>query len=239
MPVSGECRPAIPRACGSSSSMPAASIRRRPGTPLALPRRSSSSRRSSSEASVATITLPQRSCAMPRCVAVLVQLARALHAQARLQRAGHVVDAGVDHARSCGRSGACRARPRARARTPTPAGCGAISSRATARPTIPPPTIARSQRSGRRLVAGAGALEHRARRLPCDARRGRRARWPRPRRPGRRRTGVRRRRRRACARSRCRRAVICAGVGWRPSTPLAMISAAVAATCGVAIEVPS
>src|SRR5271166_833455 len=36
-----------------------------------------------------------------------------------------------------------------------------------------------------------------------------------------------------------RRAVICAGVGCLPSTPLAIISAAVAATCGVAIEVPS
>jgi hypothetical protein len=47
--------------------MPAASILRRPGTPLALPRRSSSSSRRSSEESVATITLPQRSWAMARC----------------------------------------------------------------------------------------------------------------------------------------------------------------------------
>ena len=38
-----------------------ASIRRRPGTPLALPRRSSSSSRSSSAGSVATITFPQAS----------------------------------------------------------------------------------------------------------------------------------------------------------------------------------
>jgi hypothetical protein len=41
---------------------------------------------------------------------------------------------------------------------------------------------------------------------------------------------------RAVARS---RATICAGDGWRPNTPEAMIKAAVAATWGEAIEVPS
>ena len=83
---------------------------------------------------MATISLPQRSCAMPALVAVLVHLARALHAQARLQRARRVVDAGVDHARvvaglmgaelalalehadrgARARARAARARPRAR-----------------------------------------------------------------------------------------------------------------------------
>jgi hypothetical protein len=65
IPVCGECSAAIPRACGSISSIPLASILRTSLTPFALARRSSSSRRASSEESVATISLPQRSVAMP------------------------------------------------------------------------------------------------------------------------------------------------------------------------------
>ena len=99
MPVAGECRPAIPRAWGSTSldarrrRCGAGRARRWPCRGVRAP-----PRRSSSEASVATITLPQRSLAIAALFAVLVHLARALDAQARLQRAGHVVDAGVDHA---------------------------------------------------------------------------------------------------------------------------------------------
>ena len=44
-PVAGECRAATPRACGSISAISSAPTRRRPGTSLARPRRSSSSSR--------------------------------------------------------------------------------------------------------------------------------------------------------------------------------------------------
>ena len=66
IPVAGECRAATPAACGSTSRMPSASRRRRPGTPFALPRRSSSSSPASSASVEATISLPQRSKGMPR-----------------------------------------------------------------------------------------------------------------------------------------------------------------------------
>ena len=104
--------------------------------------------------SVATITLPQRSLRDSPLGAVLVQLARALHAQPRLQRAGLVVDAGVDHARVVAGLMAAHSSARARARRPTRRGLRASSSRATASPTIPPPTTARSQRSGAVCAVG-------------------------------------------------------------------------------------
>ena len=47
-------------------SMPAASRRSSPGTPFARPRRASSTRRGSSACESATISFPQRSCAIPR-----------------------------------------------------------------------------------------------------------------------------------------------------------------------------
>jgi hypothetical protein len=65
-PVAGECRAEIPAAWGSISRSTSASIRRSPGTPLAAARRSSSSRPGSSDSSVATITLPDRSARIPR-----------------------------------------------------------------------------------------------------------------------------------------------------------------------------
>ena len=207
----------------------AASRRRSPRTPLARPAALEllESRRAR-EASVAMISLPQRSCGDSALLAVLVQLARALDAQLRLQRAGRVVETGVDRRPSCGRSGARRLAARARARTPMRPALRAISSRATASPTMPPPTTARSQRSARGAPGPATAPIY-----PHDgagaARRGRggrvyqsgavqafvaaaaqfASRW---------RAGARR---------------SASGVGWRPITPLAMISAAVADTCGV------
>ena len=197
MPVSGECSPATPRAWGSIASMPAASIRRRPGTPFAFPRRSSSSSRPSSEVSVATITFPQRSLGDAPLRAVLIQLARALHAQARLERAGHVVDAGVDHARVV--AGLMRA------------DLGLALEHADRRLRVAPDQLARDRQahdpaSHHREVAAlwrlgglCGCARHRAQ-ATGPLRRDRREPWPRPRPPGRPRTAPRRRRLRACAR---------------------------------------
>ena len=61
-----------------------------------MPRRSSSSSPASSDSSSATITFPQRSNGIAVLLAELVQLARALDAQPRLERARRVVDARVD-----------------------------------------------------------------------------------------------------------------------------------------------
>ena len=97
-PVSGEWSAAIPRACGSISRSPSASTRRRPGTSFARPRRSSSS----SRRQLRLVARDDQLAALLERDAVLlavgVQVARALHAQPRLERAGRVVDAGVDHA---------------------------------------------------------------------------------------------------------------------------------------------
>jgi hypothetical protein len=79
--------------------IPAASIRRRPGTPLALPRRSSSSRRVELGGVGRDDHLAAALVGDAALLAVVVHLACALHAQARLERAGRVVDARVDHAR--------------------------------------------------------------------------------------------------------------------------------------------
>ena len=94
--------PRCPRRVARARAMPAASIRRRPRTPLAVPRRSSSSRRPSSEGRVARSPCRSARCAIPRCVAVVVQLPGALHAQPGLQRAGLVVDARRGSPPSCG-----------------------------------------------------------------------------------------------------------------------------------------
>ena len=56
----------MPRAWGSISRSSSGPIRRSPGTAFAGPRRSSSSRRGSSDRSVATITLPSRRASIPR-----------------------------------------------------------------------------------------------------------------------------------------------------------------------------
>ncbi len=55
----------MPVAWGSKSRISAPVSRRTPARPLAAPRRSSSSSRGSSSAEVATISLPQRSWAIP------------------------------------------------------------------------------------------------------------------------------------------------------------------------------
>ncbi len=65
-PVAGECSAAMPRACGSISCSSSGPTRRSSGTSLAIPRRSSSSKRSISDCSVATISFPERRCSIPR-----------------------------------------------------------------------------------------------------------------------------------------------------------------------------
>ena len=60
IPVLGECSAAWPTQWGSTSAIWSAASRRSPGTPLVVARRSSSSRAATSEASLATISLPQR-----------------------------------------------------------------------------------------------------------------------------------------------------------------------------------
>ena len=234
MPVPGECSPAIPRACGSDSSMPAASMRRRPPTPFAVPLRSSSSRRGRRRGRSRRSASRSGRWAMERGVAVLVHLARALHTQSRLQRAGPGSRRRRGSRRSCGRSDARRLGSRSSTHTDG-AGCAGSAH-------APPP--AHDPAPHHREVATLGRLL---------------ARWPRCSTPsagylasapgppgavaaaastGRRRTGVvaaiaelTRRGLQPCGDLRGRRV--------RPSMPLAMISAAVAATWGVAIEVPS
>ena len=83
----------------------------------------------------------------PPLLAVLVQLARALHTQTRLQRARRVVDPGVNHPGVV--AGLVRAELGfALEHGHRQARMARVSSRASARPTIPPPTIARSHREG-------------------------------------------------------------------------------------------
>ena len=65
-------------------------------TPLARALISIISSVANCSAEVATVSLPQRRCAMPRSLAVTVQQVAAGNAQARLERAGFVVDAGMD-----------------------------------------------------------------------------------------------------------------------------------------------
>jgi hypothetical protein len=57
-PVSGECRAATPRAWGSTAAISSVPRRRRFGTRLARPRRSSSSSRDSSLSSTASTSFP-------------------------------------------------------------------------------------------------------------------------------------------------------------------------------------
>jgi hypothetical protein len=56
----------MPAACGSSSSSRSRPISSSPGTPFAVPRRWSSSRRGNSSGEVATTTFPHRLHGMPR-----------------------------------------------------------------------------------------------------------------------------------------------------------------------------
>ena len=67
MPVSGECSAAMAAYARLELADASASRRRTPATPLRPRRRSSSSRRPSSEAAVATISLPVRCAGIPRC----------------------------------------------------------------------------------------------------------------------------------------------------------------------------
>ena len=147
IPVAGECRPAIPRAWGSSSlDLAGVDPRRSPRTPLARPRRSSSAgaraRRLGREDELAAALAGD-----PVAFAVLVHLPRPFHAQPCLQRARRVVDTGVDDAGVVSR---LVARDLGLALEHADRGRGrrASSSRATARPTMPPPTTAMSQLSG-------------------------------------------------------------------------------------------
>ena len=108
-----------PRACGSTCSISAPSSRRRPATPLASPRRCSSPSGASCERVGREDQLAAALVRDRALVAVRVQLARSLHAQPRLQRAGPVVDARVDHARAVAGLVRGQLAARARARTPT------------------------------------------------------------------------------------------------------------------------
>ena len=115
-PVAGECRASIPAACGSSSRSRSGPIRSSPGTPLAVPRRSSSSSRGSSSGLRRDDHLAVPPSLDPALVAVVVQRRRALDAEPRLQRAGRVVDAGVDDAARVAALVGGGRRPRAPAR---------------------------------------------------------------------------------------------------------------------------
>ena len=229
----------MPRAWGSSSSIPAASIRRSPGTPLALPAAlelvepvelGGVGGDDHLAAALAGDAALRRSTRTARARPPRTGAPSASRARSRRRRGSR---------RSCGRSGACRSRARARARTPTRAGC-ARSARAR-----PPGRRSRRRRSPGRSCSGALRIAVGRRSTPRQAISCRRAPGP----PGRgRRGGVDEAgaveafvaaAAELASRWPCSRAVICAGVGCAPSTPLAMISAAVAATWGVAIEVPS
>ncbi len=176
IPVCGECRAATPAACGSISPIPSASTRRRPATPFALPRRSSSSRPAHLGVGGGDDQLAAALEGDAAGFAVLVHGGGASHAELGLQRARRVVDAGVDDSRVvAGLVGPDRrlALEHANRRA---AGRRALSSRATARPRIPPPTTAMSHLSAtnariryfdartrdrdRLLDGGAGAAPH-------------------------------------------------------------------------------
>ncbi len=234
MPVPGECSAAIARACGST----ARSRRRRAGAGrlrrwrdrgAQLGRGTPAARRS-----VARISLPQRSCAIARASQYSYSSARSVDAQSRLQRARPVVDARVDHARAVAglvRRQLLLALEHAQRRARMPACQLARDGRARR---------CRRRRPPSHSLGGAGrSRQPAAVRLRPATAPVRRAPWPPPRRPGRRRTALRRRRHRACAPSRAGARRSAPATGCRPSTPLAIISAAVAATCGAAIEVPS
>ena len=96
--VCGECSASTPRTCGSISAIPLAATRRRPRTPLAMPRRSSSSSFGRSVLGDRDDQLAGAAGREPARLAVVEELARALGAEARLERAGGVVDARVQDA---------------------------------------------------------------------------------------------------------------------------------------------
>ena len=135
-PVAGEWSAAIPAAWGSISRSSLGSIRRRPGTPLARPRRSSSSRRGSSDGSVATITLPSAPGVDPALLAVLVQ------APGALRRTGAP-------SASPGRSRCRRGSRRSSGRSDGSASCGLPLEHDDARVGMAPPQLARGRRSRR------------------------------------------------------------------------------------------
>jgi hypothetical protein len=64
--VAGEWSASTPLTCGSNSAISSARSRFSPGTPLARPRRSSSSSRGTSPLSSATISLPSWRAGIPR-----------------------------------------------------------------------------------------------------------------------------------------------------------------------------
>ena len=96
MPVDGDQSAPVQASAGSSARARAVSQSSRSVTPFSAAffwMRSSSASWSSL---VATISLPQLLCAMPRLSAVVVEPPLALDAEPRLQAAGRVVDAGMD-----------------------------------------------------------------------------------------------------------------------------------------------
>ena len=156
-PVAGECRAAIPVACGSISRSSSGPIRRSPGprspVPAAPARRAPPARPRRSRRS------PCRSSPSdPVLVAVGVELARARDAQPGLQRAGPVVDPRRGSRRWSCRSGGPRSS--ARARAPPPAGRrgAAPAPSPSARPTIPAPTTTTSH--SRRRLGRSGSRRH-------------------------------------------------------------------------------
>ena len=97
-PVAGECRAATPTAPGSISASSSAPIRCSPGTPLAVPRRRSSSSAGSSDVRRRDHHLARAGVLNAGGVAVGIELPCPLDAEARLEAAGRVGDAGVDDA---------------------------------------------------------------------------------------------------------------------------------------------
>ena len=88
----------MPAACGSSSRIRSGPTTSSPGTPFASARSRRPSNRSSSDASSATTSLPQRSNGMSCSVRERLDGGLALAAEAGLERARRVVQAGVEDA---------------------------------------------------------------------------------------------------------------------------------------------
>ena len=99
IPVFGECSADRPRAAGSIAGISSGPSRCSPCTPLARARRSSSSSRGRSSRPHGDDELAAAlGASIPWSAQYSYSRGRALHAQPRLQRAGRVVDAGVDDA---------------------------------------------------------------------------------------------------------------------------------------------
>ena len=97
-PEVGEWIAATPSAWGSISLRPARSSIRSPGTPFVSPRRSSPSSRPRSASFPATITLPESEYGTPCSSQKRSSSSTPAAAVARPERAGRIVDAGMDDA---------------------------------------------------------------------------------------------------------------------------------------------